>query len=118
MQEVGFEANSLGSVVLWCKGSAVFIGAKGSGHNIMYTSGAQYYVYFCGSMSTWTPKVCKIVTFMAIIGGGGGLGLLFYMLLGFRYEYYLHWLLNPIRRDLLGQFGSLGLVYKVWGLGF
>ena len=32
---------------------------------------------------TWTPKVCKIMAFMAIIRG---LGLLFYILLGFRYE--------------------------------
>ena len=31
---------------------------------------------------TWTPKVCKIMAFMAIIWG---LGLLFYILLGFRY---------------------------------
>ena len=30
---------------------------------------------------TWTPKVCKIMAFMAVIMG---LGLLFYMLLGFR----------------------------------
>ena len=31
--------------------------------------------------STWTPKVCKIMAFMAILMG---LGLLFYILLGFR----------------------------------
>ena len=31
---------------------------------------------------TWTPKVCKIMAFMAITMG---LGLLFYILLGFRY---------------------------------
>ena len=31
--------------------------------------------------STWTPKVCKITAFMAVIMG---LGLLFYILLGFR----------------------------------
>ena len=31
--------------------------------------------------STWTPKVCKIMAFMAIIMG---LGPLFYLLLGFR----------------------------------
>ena len=30
---------------------------------------------------TWTPKVCKIMAFMAIIMG---LGLLFYIFLGFR----------------------------------
>ena len=30
---------------------------------------------------TWTPKVCKIMDFMAVIWG---LGLLFYILLGFR----------------------------------
>ena len=30
---------------------------------------------------TWTPKVCKIMAFMAVIMG---LGLLFYILLGFR----------------------------------
>ena len=30
---------------------------------------------------TWTPKVCKMKAFMAIIMG---LGLLFYILLGFR----------------------------------
>ena len=32
--------------------------------------------------ATWAPKVCKIMAFMAIILG---LGLLFYILLGFRY---------------------------------
>ena len=32
--------------------------------------------------TTWAPKVCKIMAFMAIIMG---LGLLFYILLGFRY---------------------------------
>ena len=32
--------------------------------------------------STWTPKACKIMAFMAIIMG---LGLLFYILLGLRY---------------------------------
>ena len=32
---------------------------------------------------TWTPKVCKIMAFMAIIMG---LGLLFYILLGSRYS--------------------------------
>ena len=32
--------------------------------------------------STWAPKVCKIMAFMAIIRG---LGLLFCILLGFRY---------------------------------
>ena len=32
---------------------------------------------------TWTPKVCKIMACMAIITG---LGLLFYILLGFRYQ--------------------------------
>ena len=31
--------------------------------------------------TTWTPKVCKIMAFMAIIRG---LGSLFYILLGFR----------------------------------
>ena len=31
--------------------------------------------------NTWTPKVCKIMAFMAVILG---LGLLFYILLGFR----------------------------------
>ena len=33
---------------------------------------------------TRTPKVCKIMAFMATIRG---LGLLFYILLGFRYDY-------------------------------
>ena len=33
----------------------------------------------CGSGFTRTPKVCKIMAFMAILGG---LGLLFYILLG------------------------------------
>ena len=33
--------------------------------------------------STWTPKVGKIMAFMAIVMG---LGLLFYILLGFRYN--------------------------------
>ena len=32
---------------------------------------------------TWTPKVCKIMASMASIMG---LGLLFYLLLGFRYN--------------------------------
>ena len=36
--------------------------------------------------STWAPKVCKIMAFMAIIMG---LGLLFYILLGFR-QYLFH----------------------------
>ena len=31
---------------------------------------------------TWTPKVCKIMALMAFIMG---LGLLFYILLGFKY---------------------------------
>ena len=31
--------------------------------------------------NTWTPQVCKIMAFMAVIMG---LGLLFYILLGFR----------------------------------
>ena len=35
----------------------------------------------CLENGTWTPKVCKIMAFMAIIMG---LGLLFYILLGFR----------------------------------
>ena len=34
-----------------------------------------------GSGFTWTPKVCKIMALMAVIMG---LGLLFYILLGFR----------------------------------
>ena len=33
--------------------------------------------------STWTPKVCKIMAFMAVISG---LGPLFYILLGSRYH--------------------------------
>ena len=36
--------------------------------------------------TTWTPKVCKIMDFMAVIMG---LGLLFYIPLGFRYRVYL-----------------------------
>ena len=32
-------------------------------------------------IATWTPKVCKIMAFIAVIMG---LGLFFYMLLGFR----------------------------------
>ena len=32
-------------------------------------------------INTWTPKVCKIMAFRAVIMG---LGLLFYILLGFR----------------------------------
>ena len=35
-----------------------------------------------GLPAAWTPKVCKIMVFMAIIMG---LGLLFYILLGFRW---------------------------------
>ena len=69
---------------------------------------------------TWTPKVCKIVAFMAVIMGSG---LLFYILLGFRYT------LNPacearnpaFRPDLpsshSGSSTRLCLV-TVWGLGF
>ena len=34
-----------------------------------------------GFRDTWTPKVCRIMAFMAIIRG---LGLLFHILLGFR----------------------------------
>ena len=34
----------------------------------------------CGG-PTWTPKVCKIMTFLVVFKGSG---LLFYMLLGFR----------------------------------
>ena len=34
--------------------------------------------------TTWTPKVCKIMALMAVIMG---LGLLFYILLGFRHLY-------------------------------
>ena len=34
------------------------------------------------TLTTWTPKVCHMVAFMAIMKG---LGLLFYILLGFRY---------------------------------
>ena len=37
--------------------------------------------FFLGD-STWTPKVCKIMAFMAV---NMGLGLLFYILMGFRY---------------------------------
>ena len=33
--------------------------------------------------NTWAPKVCKIMAFRAVIIG---LGLLFYILLGFRYQ--------------------------------
>ena len=59
---------------------------------------------------TWTLKVCKIMAFMATLGG---LELLFYILLGFRYicmyiYVYIHWesqgrkgiWLDPRRRDL------------------
>ena len=38
-------------------------------------------------MRTWTPKVCRVMAFMAIIMG---LRLLSYILLGFRYTYNLH----------------------------
>ena len=34
--------------------------------------------------AAWTPKVCKIMAFMAILGG---LGLLFYILLRFRWGF-------------------------------
>ena len=44
--------------------------------------GARFGTQGCiGVVHTWTPKVCKIMAFMAIILG---LGLLFYILLGFR----------------------------------
>ena len=36
---------------------------------------------FLRRTASWTPKVCKIMAFMATIRGSG---LLFYMLLGFR----------------------------------
>ena len=36
---------------------------------------------FLGTNCSWTPKVCQIMAFMAVIMG---LGLLFYILLGFR----------------------------------
>ena len=39
---------------------------------------------YCNTVScTWTPKVCEIMAFKALIRG---LGLLFYILLGFRYD--------------------------------
>ena len=37
-------------------------------------------------MATWTPKVYKVMVFMAVIMG---LGPLFYILSGFRYHYGL-----------------------------
>ena len=37
-----------------------------------------------GKTCTWTPKVCKIMAFMAIFLG---LGLLFYILWGFRWRF-------------------------------
>ena len=37
--------------------------------------------FFWSNVDTWTPKVCKIMAFMAIIWG---LGLLFDILLGLR----------------------------------
>ena len=49
---------------------------------------------------TWTPKVCKIMTFMAIILG---LGLLFYILLGFRYKF------SRMLRNVVYVSCSLGL---------
>ena len=39
------------------------------------------YIYIYVLSPTWTPKVCKLMAFWAIIKG---LGLLFYILLGFR----------------------------------
>ena len=46
-------------------------------------SGAAFFIF---GGQTWTPKVCKIMAFMAVIGG---LGPLFYILLGFRYCHHL-----------------------------
>ena len=42
-----------------------------------------YGVQGLGMITTWTPKVCKIMAFTAVIMG---LGLLFCILLGFRYS--------------------------------
>ena len=51
--------------------------------------------------ATWTPKVCKIMAFMAITLG---LGLLFYTLLGLRYWFQVQ--------------GMLCLGLRTWGLAF
>ena len=37
----------------------------------------------CFQALTWTPKVCRIIAVLAVFKG---LGLLFYILLGFRYD--------------------------------
>ena len=56
-------------------------------------------------MPTWAPKVCKIVAFRAIIRG---LGLLFYILLGFRYGFkYLNmrsFCAKPIQIIIFGTY--------------
>ena len=47
----------------------------------MLAFGAMFHLEGCFLSYTWTPKVCKIMALMAIIMG---LGLLFYILWGFR----------------------------------
>ena len=55
----------------------------------------------------WTPKVCKIVAFMAALKG---LGLLFYILLGFRYIYSLNLRSERCRINYSGEVSGLGLL--------
>ena len=57
--------------------SELLLSSRGSGSPVRFVS----FRSLAGLGSTWTPKVCKIMTFMAVIMG---LGLLFYILLGFR----------------------------------
>ena len=80
----------LGTLNIRCR---IIIGIKKRGHNfenhpyefsITNGEGAGAGAGASGATSTWAPKVCKIMAFMAIIMG---LGLLFYILLGFRYFY-------------------------------
>ena len=52
---------------------------------------------------TWTPKVCKIMALVAVILG---LGLLFYILLGFRHE---------LRTEFSLGGGSVGDYKGFWG---
>ena len=66
-----------------CSGLALGI-APAQGHcwGSCFLSGEDTsYEFGLGLRAIWTPKVCQIMAFMAIMRG---LGLLFYILLGFR----------------------------------
>ena len=60
---------------------SAFLAFVASQHGDTQYFGFEYIPY------TWTPKVCKIMALMAVFMG---LGLVFYILLGFRYYLPYH----------------------------